>query len=210
MGAVGVDLLWRVKTERREVALTFDDGPDPEWTPRVLDLLRRHRARATFFVVGERVRRHPELVRRAVAEGHEIGNHTWSHRRLDRCERDRADEQLRRGGAAIAAVTGEQPRLFRPPWGLIDPVGLLAAAERGYQVVLWSGLIRGRSPERDLDRTLASLTPGAVILGHDGGTTPRPELISAFDRLLERLSADGYRFVTVSGLRERAAPVNPG
>jgi peptidoglycan/xylan/chitin deacetylase (PgdA/CDA1 family) len=204
-GAVDVDLMWRAGTDRREVALTFDDGPDPQWTPQVLDMLRRHSARATFFVVGKRVERYPELVRRAVAEGHEIGNHTWSHERLDECDRGRAVAQLRRGAAAITAVTGRAATLFRPPWGVIDPVGLLAAAEAGYQVVLWSALIRGRAPGADLDRTVATVTPGAVILGHDGGSTPRAELMSAFDSLLTQLTADGYRFVTVTALQERAS-----
>jgi peptidoglycan/xylan/chitin deacetylase (PgdA/CDA1 family) len=200
VGAVGVDLLWRVRTARREVALTFDDGPDPAWTPQVLELLARHRARATFFVVGERVERHPELVRRTVAEGHEVGNHSWSHARLDRCGRSRVAAELRRAGDVIERVTGERTTLFRPPWGLIDPVGLLAAAEGGYRVVLWSALIRGKAPTEDLRRTVATVTPGAIILGHDGGPTPRPRLITAFDALLHRLTADGYRFVTVSAL----------
>jgi peptidoglycan/xylan/chitin deacetylase (PgdA/CDA1 family) len=200
VGSVGLDVVWRVRTDRREVALTFDDGPDPEWTPQVLELLRRHRAKATFFMVGERVQRHPELARRAVAEGHEVGNHSWGHVRLDRCDRTEARDQVRRADAAIAAVTGTAPTLFRPPWGLIDPVGLLAAAEAGHRVVLWSALIRGRAPQSDLQRTVAHITPGAIILGHDGGPTPRPELITAFDALLGKLTADGYRFVTVSGL----------
>lgn len=204
-GAVGVDLLWRVRTDRREVALTFDDGPDPEWTPQVLDLLGEHGADATFFVVGERVERHPALLRRAAAEGHEIGNHTWSHTRLDRCDHDHARSQLRRAHDAIATVTGKAPRLFRPPWGVIDPVGLLAAAEAEYQVVLWSALIRGRAPQQDLARTLDAVTPGTVILGHDGGPTPRQELMTAFGTLLARLTADGYRFVTLTALQSPTA-----
>lgn len=200
VGAVSLDTVWRVRTDRREVALTFDDGPDPKWTPHVLQLLRRHRAHATFFMVGERVRRHPELARRVIAEGHEIGNHSWTHVRLDHCDRTEARDQVRRADGAIAAVTGTTPTLFRPPWGLIDPVGMLAAAEAGHRVVLWSSLIRGRTPQSDLQRTVAHTTPGAIILGHDGGPTPRAELMTAFDALLGKLTADNYRFVTVSRL----------
>ncbi len=203
-GTVGVDLTWRVRTGRREVALTFDDGPDPEWTPQVLAMLKRHRAKATFFVIGRHVERHPELVRRAVGEGHEIGNHTWSHAHLDRCNAGKVREQLERGSAAIAAVTGVRPTLFRPPRGIIGPVGLLAAAEAGQPIVLWSTLIRGKSPWRDLAQVVASITPGSIVLGHDGGPTPRQELMMAFDQLLRRLSDDGYRFVTVSALRAAA------
>lgn len=199
--AVGVDLTWRVRTGRREIALTFDDGPDPEWTPQVLTMLRRHGAKATFFVIGRHVERHPELVRRTVGEGHEIGNHTWSHAHLDRCNADKVREQLGRGSAAIAAVTGVRPRLFRPPRGIIGPVGLLAAAEADQAIVLWSTLIRGRSPWSDLDRVVASITPGSIVLGHDGGPTPRQELMLAIDQLLSRLGDQGYRFVTVSALR---------
>lgn len=105
------------------VAFTFDDGPDPVTTPQVLALLARHRAKATFFVVGSRARKHPELVRRIVAEGHTVGSHTFDHSHTFHFMAPRRQrEELERGIAAIAAVTGERPKLFRPPQGLRTPL----------------------------------------------------------------------------------------
>jgi peptidoglycan/xylan/chitin deacetylase (PgdA/CDA1 family) len=197
-GSVGAPVLWRLNGAGRRTALTFDDGPDPRWTPRVLDALATHSATATFFMVGERAKRHPELVARVVAAGHEVGNHTWSHIRLDRVDLRHAADQLHRTHETLVELTGRAPTLFRPPWGDIDAVGLLAAAQYGYRVVLWSDLVRGAHPATDLRKLLNTIRPGAIVLGHDGGPTPNAHLMTAFHTLVARLTSAGHTLTTLT------------
>ncbi|MFF5230779.1 glycosyltransferase [Dactylosporangium sp. NPDC000521] len=170
------------------VALTFDDGPDPRWTPLVLDALRRHHARATFFVVGSRVNRHPELVRRIVAEGHELGVHTFTHADLAALPAWRQRLELDLTRTAIAAATGRTVRLLRPPY-LSTPERLPA----GFLTVM---------TDRDtqdwqrpgVDAIVAAAAPGGVVLLHDGGGD-RTQTVAAVERIA---ATPGRRFVTVS------------
>ncbi|GAA4565842.1 glycosyltransferase [Micromonospora coerulea] len=191
----------------RTVALTFDDGPDPRWTPQVLDVLRRHHAHATFFVVGARVDEHPELVRRILAEGHEIGSHTFTHADLTAVPSWRARFELAWTRSAIAGATGREVTLLRPPFSsttasLTDAQyqALRAAAGTGHVAVLadrdpkdWQrpgvpAIVRAASPPSGA---------GAVVLMHDGGGD-RAQTVAALDQLLPRLTGEGYRFTTVS------------
>src|SRR5437763_10715233 len=110
----------RVDTHQRLVALTFDDGPDPRWTPRVLDLLREYHAHATFFEVGKNVVAHPDLVHAVLADGNEVGDHTWDHPDLDLMSPAQVDQEIERGADAIRQVGAPAPRYFRPPKGLTD------------------------------------------------------------------------------------------
>lgn len=161
----------RARRAGRRVALTFDDGPDLQRTPAVLDLLARQGVRATFFVVGARAEAHPELVRRMVAEGHVVGNHSYTHSwRFPLRSLGRTMEELRRTGEVLHRITGRQPRLFRPPFGVTNPTIARAVRRLGLDPVGWS--IRsldtmGQSPERVAARILRRLHPGAVILLHD-------------------------------------------
>lgn len=161
----------RARGTGRRVALTFDDGPDPQRTPAVLDLLARQGVRATFFVVGARAEAHPELVRRMAAEGHVVGNHSYTHSwRFPLRSLGRTVEELRRTGEVLHRITGRQPRLFRPPFGVTNPTIARAVRRLGLDPVGWS--IRsldtmGQSPERVAARILRRLHPGAVILLHD-------------------------------------------
>ena len=161
----------RARRAGRRVALTFDDGPDLQRTPAVLDLLARQGVRATFFVVGARAEAHPELVRRMVAEGHVVGNHSYTHSwRFPLRSLGRTVEELRRTGEVLHRITGRQPRLFRPPFGVTNPTIARAVRRLGLDPVGWS--IRsldtmGQSPERVAARILRRLHPGAVILLHD-------------------------------------------
>ncbi len=191
------------------MALTFDDGPDPEWTPQVLDVLRRHGVPATFFVVGRRVASHPGLVRRQLDEGHEVGVHTFTHADLGTAPGWRASLELSATQTALGGAAGVHTALFRPPY-LSSPAHLTdddvgaarAAAQRGYLLVLadrdsedW------RRPGVDQILTAALPPPprGAVVLLHDGGGD-RTETLVAVDRLISTLAAQRYRFTTVSEL----------
>ena len=161
----------RARRAGRRVALTFDDGPDLQRTPAVLDLLARQGVRATFFVVGARAEAHPELVRRMVAEGHVVGNHSYTHSwRFPLRSLGRTMEVLCRTAEVLHRITGRQPRLFRPPFGVTNPTIARAVRRLGLDPVGWS--IRsldtmGQSPERVAARILRRLHPGAVILLHD-------------------------------------------
>lgn len=197
---VGATVHWRVDTDRRLVALTFDDGPDPRWTPQVLATLERFRAKATFFLVGERLARHPELVRAELAAGHELGNHTWTHADLSRATPAVVTDELRRTHGLITEVAGRAPTVLRPPYGHVDTVGLLAAATLGYSIALWSHHVRGSDVAQDQAATLGTVVAGSVVLVHDGGPQPTSALMAALPDLVQGLLAKGYSFVTVSEL----------
>ena len=204
--AVATSVVWRAEPATPSLALTFDDGPDPTWTPKVLDLLARHDVRATFYVVGSRAQRFPDLLRRVVAAGHELGNHSWSHTDLATAPREVVRDELTRTAEVVQQLTGQTMASIRPPWGHIDPVGLLTAAELGCSVVLWSELVRASDAQVDLAHCLREVRPGSVVLAHDGGPTPDDAALVAVDALVRGLVERGLRFATVSDLLAGPAP----
>jgi peptidoglycan-N-acetylglucosamine deacetylase len=153
------------------VALTFDDGPHPEGTPAILELLARHRAKATFFVVGEQVRRRPQLLARIRAQGHQVALHCDRHRLQLRLGRDALLDDLERGTAAIEDALGVRPSWHRPPYGIYSQPGLAATRAAGLQPLLWSrwgkDWRRLTTPGRIAARVTHELAPGDVILLHD-------------------------------------------
>jgi peptidoglycan-N-acetylglucosamine deacetylase len=153
------------------VALTFDDGPHPEGTPAILELLARHRATAAFFVVGEQVRRRPALLARIRAEGHQVALHGDRHRLQLRLGRAELIDDLRRGAASIEDALGEAPAWHRPPYGIYSPAGLAATGAAGLRPLLWSrwgkDWRRLTTPGRIAGRATHGLLPGDVILLHD-------------------------------------------
>lgn len=155
----------------KNVALTFDDGPHPEGTPQILEVLAEHGACATFFVVGEQVRRRPELLRRAVGEGHLIALHADEHRLQSKRSATALADDYTRGLAAIEDATGQRPVLHRPPFGIYSPAGLRLARDRELQPLLWADWGRDwrkwTTPERIAARVTRNLTPGDVVLLHD-------------------------------------------
>ncbi len=199
-----------VKVDDRWIAITFDDGPDPEQTPLLLDILNERSIRATFFVVGRNVTDNRHLLERMVAEGHEIGNHSWDHPYLDAIDTDSVDEQLERTSSAIQTVTGLVPTLMRPPYGATNPtLNQRINVEHGMKVILWSIDSfdwRPSNPERIQQAILSEAHPGGIILAHDTQTAT----IEAMPDTLDTLTARGYRFVTVSELielgRQASAP----
>ena len=194
------EVFWRVQTTAKLVALTFDDGPDPRWTPMVLDALADHDARATFFQMGDAVLEHPGVTQDVHAAGHEVASHTARHTDLTDLDYEELWDNLTLTHEAIAEATGTPPTLLRPPYGRIDSLGLFAAAELGYQVAMWSHHLPTENAEAKVDRDVATASPGMIILCHDGRGTPEESLYVAVRRLLSELTDDGYRFVTVSDL----------
>ncbi|WP_018465486.1 polysaccharide deacetylase family protein [Calidithermus timidus] len=190
--------------EARPVALTFDDGPWPGTTPAVLEILERKGIKATFFWVGRQLERYPDLARRVVAEGHAVGNHTYSHRSAA-SELEVAADELERTNALIEQVTGVRTTLFRPPGGHLENGLAKYALERGYVVVMWSALSGDTDPKYSaadiVNNVLSRVRPGSIVLLHDGGGD-RSRTLAALPELIERLQAEGYRFVTVPQLLE--------
>ena len=197
--------LCRVRTQRKAVALTFDDGPDAAVTPALLDLLKTKNVSATFFVVGQRVSAEPELARRIVAEGHLIGNHSDQHSHATNLFRtQRLRQELSRAQDTIERVTGVRPTFYRPPVGLTNPRVFRVANELKLQVIGWT--VRGldkweRVPAKIADRIVRRLRPGAIIVLHDGGV-PGSILLSAVEMLLVELKERGYRAERLDRLME--------
>jgi peptidoglycan/xylan/chitin deacetylase (PgdA/CDA1 family) len=205
------EALVQVLAEDPVVALTFDDGPDPVYTPRLLDILAAHRARATFFMIGARADRHPELVARVAAEGHVIGNHSWDHPSFPLISHEERLEQVR---ACARAISPYDEQLFRPPYGALDLASFLDVDQLGYRVVAWKMDVADWE-ERDgpsiADAVMAKLQPGAIVLLHDGlfdaadeRFFPRDATISAVELLLNHLT--GFRFVTIPELLQYGTP----
>ena len=194
-----------VATREKAVALTFDDGPHPAYTPQVLDLLARHGAKATFFMLGKLAARYPELVKRVHAEGHEIGNHSWDHPSLAMLDRPELEQQLLRTRDVLGPVTGE---LMRPPYGYQSLKSFRFAKEHGLRPVCWDVAPddwSGVPADVMADRLLAEVKPGSIVLLHDNlytfeepGHRDRGPMLQALDTFL-RERAD-HAFVTVSEL----------
>ena len=185
-----------------EVALTFDDGPDPRYTPAVLDLLKRWNARATFFVLGKEVEAHSELARRIVAEGHALGSHGYSHTLLAFLSASRTWEELERADQAIQAATGSRPKLLRPPYGFRNPWLPAQVKRLGYRMVGWS--LSGRDSQHPTAaqirrRIEGRLRPGDIVLLHDGRGN-REQTVLALQEVLRFLERKGWRAVTVPEL----------
>lgn len=192
--------------DRPEIALTFDDGPQPPYTGQILDLLERYGIRATFFCVGLHAGGHPEDLARMREQGHEVGNHTWSHPFLPELTRSQLAAQLDRTAEAVAGATGTAPSLFRPPYGSRTPQVLRWLADFDPQVVLWDvEPFDWAMPGADtIARVVLEQTrPGSVILLHDGGGD-RSQTVAALPRIIEGLLERRFRFVPVGELtRER-------
>lgn len=187
----------------RQVALTFDDGPHPEWTPKVLAALEAEDVPATFFCVGRNVRDHGALHRESVGR-HELANHTFEHPDLGRFARDRCRDEIERTSRLLSDTYGVAPTLFRPPYGHVGGAAVLAAAEAGLTTVMWSAQAREDRvvghPDDIVDDIASQVRPGSIVLAHDTGPEDRLVTIDRLVAIVRRLRDDGYTFATVSDL----------
>jgi peptidoglycan-N-acetylglucosamine deacetylase len=196
----------RGPTDQRAVALTFDDGPDPMFTPRVLDILAQFGAQATFFVIGKRAEQHPEIIRAIAKAGHEVGNHTYGHRPLWLLSPGQTRQEIDRGAHVLTTILGRPPRYLRPPWGQFNWPSIRHSSHVQQQRILWS--LRGEGwlplarPETIARIVRRRLHPGAIIDLHDGaglGHSP-VHLTAALPDMLRLIGERGYRCLTLSGL----------
>jgi len=196
--------IWRGRGSEYRAALTFDDGPDPAHTPRVLDILARERVPATFFLIGRRAARAPELARRIVDEGHDLGNHTWSHRSLWLCGPRETEREIVQGHEAIALAAGSAPRFFRAPWGMTNLAVFPVLRRLSTPCVFWTVQPEGRrpaDPELQLRRVTERVKPGAILDLHDADGVPGAgtRIVQALPGLIAAVRRAGY---TLAGLRD--------
>ena len=212
------EIVWSVATGAPVAALTFDDGPHPALTPAILDVLDRYNVKATFMVMGHAVQQYPDIALEIVARGHEIGNHTWSHRHVAKTSAATARSEIERG-TEILESAGLPVRLFRPPQGRLSEAVVRLVTELGQDIVLWSvtrGEKRWVAPDDVASHVVAETGPGDIIDLHDGigrgtfvpGTTLADTLMSrrqvevqALPSIIERLQERGLDLATVSALR---------
>jgi peptidoglycan/xylan/chitin deacetylase (PgdA/CDA1 family) len=196
--------LGKIDSDRKVVALTFDDGPNPQATPLILDTLGEKDVRATFFVLGSHAERWPELVRRISHEGHQLGNHGYFHRKLQFKSPFYVSRDIRLGIRAIKRAGAPAPRYFRAPHGFRSPWTTPIASSYGERTVGWSlGVWDSDRPGVDeiVRRTLEGVSPGSIVLLHDGdGYNPngdRLQTAAALPRIIDRLKDEGYEFKTL-------------
>jgi len=189
-----------VNTSRPFVALTFDDGPHPQLTPQLLDVLRNEGVRATFYVIGRNVETYPEIARRIVAEGHEIANHSWSHPTLTAISAARLAKEITSTTEVIQRVTGRRPTNMRPPYGAVNErVRQSMFKDHGLDVIMWSvDPLDWRRPGAEVvrQRLVDGAKPGGILLAHD----IHPGTIEAMPGTIRDLKAKGFGFATVSQL----------
>ncbi|MCY9588677.1 polysaccharide deacetylase [Paenibacillus chitinolyticus] len=192
------DLPRRVPNGENKIYLTFDDGPDPVYTPQILDLLKKYGITSTFFLMGERVRKHPHIVKRIVDEGHAIGNHTYTHPFMILLNEKELNEELSLTDEAIRDAVGFAPVLFRPPYGLLNQGTIDLLRARGYEIMMWSEELEMYDwsfPGVDnMVRLIEEKTEsGSMILLHDGGGT-REETVRTLDKVIPLLLERGFHF----------------
>ncbi len=191
------------ENESRKIAITFDDGPHPRYTPEILDILSQYGVHATFFLIGDNVNNYPELLTRIQQEGHEIGNHTYLHENLQKTTASEMQYQILTTERLILEITDQRPKLLRPPGGLYNQQVCDTAAALDYKVILWTidTMDWAHTPsDQIVQKVEENIKSGDIILCHDfigGAPSPTPD---ALRRILPDLLRDGYEFVTVSEL----------
>lgn len=196
-------VLSHANTGTKVVALTFDDGPDPTYTPRVLNILARYGVRATFFEQGRMIRRYPDIARQTLRAGHVLGNHTETHPYLERLSQGGVAAEMSACDEALSTFVGVRTDLFRSPRGAWNPDIYHETALRNDYLILWSVALEHSdtpTPEGMSARVLKLVKPGGIILMHDGANRSRETTIQALPLLLDGLHARGYRIVTVPEL----------
>ena len=190
-------VIWSGSGRYKNVCLTFDDGPNPTYTPRILQILKEKKVRATFFLIGQHAQQHPDLVKKIYESGHELGDHTFSHVELPKVPSDKIKQELETTRSIVESAAGAKIFLFRPPWGIFDGRSLAEIAMRKFDAVLWS------VDSRDWSRpgiaqikanVLEKVGNGSIILFHDD----HDQIVQALPEIILKLQEQGYQFITIS------------
>ncbi len=201
--ASGENIIYRAASgDKKQIALTFDDGPHPTKTPQILDILNKYDIKATFFLIGKNIENYPDIVKREISEGHEIGNHTYSHAQLDKLTKADIEKEIREFETTLSSLCDYTPSIIRPPCGSFGNELKNAVEKINYKIILWSIDTRDWShtpADTIIDNILSKAKSGDIILMHDyiTGDSPTPAVLEA---IIPRLIEEGYEFVTVSEL----------
>lgn len=192
-------------SEQKYIALTFDDGPHPQYTPEILDLLGEYNIKSTFFVLGQFAEQYPDIIKRQSKEGHEIGNHTYSHIDINKASREEIEEEFNKAQKIILSLTGIESKVFRPPYGFCDEKTISIVDNENCNVILWSSRQDSKdwsNPEVDkiVSSTISNIENGDIILFHDYVYFEKSNTLEALEVIIPELINKGYRFVTVSEL----------
>lgn len=206
----------RFPTDQRLVALTYDDGPNPPYTEELLDVLAKHGVKATFFMIGNRMERHPETVHRVIAEGHQIGNHTYTHPLLGLLPPIAVKRQIERTDTLLQRFNITGQTVFRAPMltRFLPVAWVLSKSDRPHiSGDVWSWDWTTQNPDRITARVLRETKPGSIVILHDGKAenrnANRSGTVAATDRIISALKQAGYRFVRVSDVSEESEIPNP-
>jgi peptidoglycan-N-acetylglucosamine deacetylase len=197
-------VVWEVPTRQKVIALTFDDGPNPIYTPQILHTLNKYKAHATFFSIGYKMKRYPHIVRQVVRAGHELGNHSMTHQYENKAGVQRMRIELLQAERVIKNYQQNHIKFFRPPGGYIDRALLHEANKQGYKVILWSYHQDSKDWSKPgakaiADHIIRHAKSGNIVLLHDGGGN-RSQTVRALKTILPALKKQGFQFVTVSEL----------
>ncbi|WLV23800.1 polysaccharide deacetylase family protein [Aciduricibacillus chroicocephali] len=204
------DIIWETETDQKIVAITFDDGPHSLYTDQILDILKKYNAKSTFFIMGAHAQKHPDIIKRQSDEGHEIANHTYNHLYGNT---DQLNKEIKRTTNIIGQITGTRSALFRPVGGLFNDTVVNTSKNNNHLVVMWSwhqDTYDWQLPgvNKIVNKVTSGIRPGDIILMHDAGGD-RTQTVKALEKILKRLTKDGYEFVTVSELLYRSNSILP-
>lgn len=193
--------------EQKYIALTFDDGPHPQYTTEILDLLKKHNIKATFFVLGQLAEEYPEIIKRQAAEGHEVGNHTYSHFDITKLSKGELEEEFNKTQDIISSLTGIESKVFRPPYGLYNENVVKIINEQQSNIILWTYDQDSRDwsnpgVDKIVTTTVSNIKNGDILLFHDYVYHETSNTVSALETIIPELINKGYNFVTVSTLME--------
>ncbi|GGC75681.1 hypothetical protein GCM10007216_02750 [Thalassobacillus devorans] len=202
-GPVTNEMIYMGNADKKQIALTFDDGPEDTYTPKILEILKEKDVKATFFVMGERVREYPAELQKIHREGHAIGNHTWDHPHLPELTEEEMTENILHTNTVIEEITGVKTDIIRPPFGEIDPDQLELLQKQGFESIMWTADSKdweGIPAEEIVERVMKDASPGAIVLQHNYHVEGDFETVEALPELIDELRAEGYEFVTVPEL----------
>lgn len=201
-------IIKRGRDDEKLIALTFDDGPDEDFTPQILDILKKYNVKATFFVMGQKVGWSPEIVKRQHAEGHEIGNHTFTHINVSKIGYTQIEKEITQTQQIVKDIIGQEPKIFRPPYRAISKNMCDIVQDKNMNIVLWSNL-----DPRDwsnpgvysiCNAIVSKVQNGSIILLHDYNSVrnSKSQTIQALDVFIPQLQEKGFKFVTISEMIE--------
>lgn len=204
-------MLYQGEVPKKVIALTFDDGPDERYTPKVLDVLKKYHVKATFFLLGSRVKKYPNVAKRIVKEGHVIGNHTYWHPQLTKTGKDNMKWEIKKTEKEIEHATGHRTSLFRAPYGALNDNLVKEIGDMGYKGIGWSidtNDWRELPTKKIISNVMNYAHPGAITLMHSAGhwTLDLSGTVQALEKIIPRLRKEGYEFVTIPEMWDISHP----